>query len=247
MVSVCIATYNGEKYIKEQIDSILCQLGQSDEIIISDDGSTDLTLKIIESFNDKRIKVFHHKKSKKVIFRFDYTTHNFENAINHSKGDYIFLADQDDVWLPNKIAVCLEALKSADLVISDKVVVDADLNVLMSKTFINSKQSVKIWHNIKSPNNPGCCMAFKKHICREIIPMPKFGVAQDVWIALLGGIYYKVLFIKEPLILFRRHDNNVSTSMGKSSDTFVYKVKYRMYTFIALIKKCGFLKVIKNL
>ena len=61
MVSVCMATYNGERFIKEQIDSILCQLAAEDELIISDDGSTDKTLEVIESYGDNRIKVLHHK------------------------------------------------------------------------------------------------------------------------------------------------------------------------------------------
>lgn len=246
MVSVCIATFNGEKYIEEQLNSILPQLQPHDEVIISDDGSTDSTLKIVESFNDQRIKVFHHQKKEKVIFRFDYTTHNFEYAITQAKGDYIFLSDQDDVWLPNKVECSLRALENSDLVISDKVVVDENLNILMNTTFNKSKQSAKVWHNIKSPNNPGCCMAFKRCLCDKILPMPKSGVAQDTWIVMLAGIYYKVSYINTPLILFRRHGNNVSCSMGKSNDTIMYRIKYRVYLVLALLKECGILSIIKN-
>ena len=90
MISVCMATYNGEKYIQEQIDSILCQLSKDDELVISDDHSTDATCDIIKSYNDRRIKLFLNELAKGV-------THNFENALLHSKGDIIFLADQDDV------------------------------------------------------------------------------------------------------------------------------------------------------
>ena len=93
MISVCIATYNGEKYIKEELESILPQLADDDEVIISDDGSKDQTMSIIEGLNDNRIKIFTHQKLP-AKFRFDYTTHNFENALMHSKGDVIFFADQ---------------------------------------------------------------------------------------------------------------------------------------------------------
>ena len=80
MISVCLATYNGELFLKEQLTSILKQLGDSDEVVVSDDGSTDLTLTILQEFNDPRIKVFHHDKRKQK-YSFDYATHNFENAI----------------------------------------------------------------------------------------------------------------------------------------------------------------------
>jgi len=89
MISVCIATYNGEKYIKEQLDSIINQLDKNDEIIISDDGSSDNTIKIIESYKDGRI-VLYKNSFKNVVL-------NFEFAIDKSKGDYIFLSDQDDI------------------------------------------------------------------------------------------------------------------------------------------------------
>ena len=91
MVSVCLASYNGEKFIKQQIDSILCQLGKHDEIIISDDSSTDRTVQIIKNYNDPRIKLIEDCKFQSPIF-------NLENALKQAKGDYIFLSDQDDFW-----------------------------------------------------------------------------------------------------------------------------------------------------
>ena len=102
MISVCIATYNGEKYIKEQLDSILPQLKKLDEIIISDDKSKDKTLKIIKTLNDSRIKIFTNPKKGLIS--------NFENAITKSSGDYIFLSDQDDIWHENKIQFYLTVL-----------------------------------------------------------------------------------------------------------------------------------------
>ena len=103
MISVCIATYNGEKYIKEQLDSIIPQLGHEDEIVISDDGSSDSTLDIINSINDERIRITVNQGKHGV-------NSNFNNALLHAKGDFIFLADQDDIWLSGKVAECLKAL-----------------------------------------------------------------------------------------------------------------------------------------
>ena len=85
MISVCMATFNGEKYIEEQINSILLQLGKEDEIIISDDGSTDNTLDIIRELNDERIKLYQNNKQHGYA-------HNFENALIHASGDYIFFS-----------------------------------------------------------------------------------------------------------------------------------------------------------
>ncbi len=110
MVSVCIATHNGEEYIESQISSILPQLRENDEIIVSDDGSKDRTLDIVNAFKDKRIKV-HILKSEPVLKKhsnFYNATKNFENAIKNANGDFIFLCDQDDIWYNNKIEICLK-------------------------------------------------------------------------------------------------------------------------------------------
>ena len=104
-VSVCLATYNGEKYIYDQLISILKQINKNDEVIISDDGSTDSTLDIVRSISDDRIKVYNSCSTLKVV---DYETRlsriylNFKNAILKSSGDVIFLSDQDDIWLDDK-------------------------------------------------------------------------------------------------------------------------------------------------
>ena len=108
-IVVLMSTYNGEKYIKEQVDSILSQLSDSDELIISDDLSTDKTLDILSSYNDKRIKVINHQPHKGLPPHV-YATLNFENALKNAKGDYIFLSDQDDVWLEDKLAVAAKAI-----------------------------------------------------------------------------------------------------------------------------------------
>ncbi len=98
MLSVCIATYNGAKYINKQVESILLQLGIDDEIVVSDDGSIDQTISILESFGDERIKIFRNTGRHGVVSY-------FENALNHSSGEVIFLSDQDDIWNKKKLGV----------------------------------------------------------------------------------------------------------------------------------------------
>ena len=100
-ISVCIATYNGEKYIIKQLESILPQLREADEIVISDDSSSDRTIALIEQLNDPRIRILKDQKFRNPIY-------NFENAMLNAKGDFIFLSDQDDIWMPEKVAVQTE-------------------------------------------------------------------------------------------------------------------------------------------
>ena len=112
MISICVLTYNGEKFVKQQLLSILQQLKDEDEVIISDDCSSDSTISIIKSLNDKRIRIFHHERiacGYKGTMKTCYLVgKNAENALQHARGEYIFLADQDDVWLRNKVEIFLK-------------------------------------------------------------------------------------------------------------------------------------------
>src|SRR6478736_1009903 len=122
-VSVVMAVYNGEKYIKDQLNSILSQIDDSTEVIISDNGSIDNTLEIIKEFKDPRIKLYQNEEYKGSAF-------NFEFGLKKASGNIIFLSDQDDVWLENKVTVVKEYLKRYDLIITDCKIVDENLNVL---------------------------------------------------------------------------------------------------------------------
>lgn len=243
LISVCMATYNGEKYLKEQINSILMQLNDDDEIVISDDGSTDKTISIINEFNDGRIKLFHHKKEKQKT-NFGYVAKNFENALSKASGDIIYLADQDDVWLPNKIENQNLALKKSDLVLSDCKIVDESLNVIFSSKFELENIRIGFWKNIYKSGYLGCCMAFRKEILKHILPIPK-NVPHDLWIGLIGGDKYKFALLSVQTMLYRRHGNNVSATnpvlvkkeqdLPKNKNTLFFKLWYRFYTIKAYI------------
>ena len=232
MISVCIASHNGEKYIKEQVDSILCQIGSDDEVVISDDGSTDKTLAILEAYNDPRIKVFRYVHPCMYRYNFDYATHNFENALHHAKGDIIFLADQDDVWLPNKVERVMSEIEGFDILLHGRKVVDGSLNVI--REFAMPQPG--FWRNIKSCSTTGCCMAFRREVLEKTLPFPKSAVEHDFWIGVYGGLYYKIKYLKEPLMLFRRHGENVTPSDGKSNNPLSIKIRYRLICLLEVAK-----------
>lgn len=233
MISVCIATYNGERFIKEQLDSIVCQLSEDDEIIISDDGSSDKTLEIIDSYNDRRIKVYHHEKDKSLLKinklrNFYYTTQNFENALKNAKGDYIFLADQDDIWLPNRVKMMLNELNAYDCVMCNLNLIDCDDKVTKYNYFNRNPVPKNLLVYILKTRILGCCLAFKKQLLNYSLPFPKMLLSHDYWLGCIAITKFKFKYIDVPLHLYRRYDSNVSTTSSKSKNSIFYKVQYRL-------------------
>ncbi|MCQ2193839.1 MAG: glycosyltransferase family 2 protein [Paludibacteraceae bacterium] len=238
MVSVCIPTYNGSRYIAAQLQSILAQLQDSDEVVVSDDGSTDGTLEIVSELakGDGRIRLISHQKSYSK-YAFDYTTLNAENAIRSSVGDYIFLADQDDVWMPGKVKLFLQALETSDLVLSDCAVVDAELNVLDDSYFKMNRSKMGVFNNLVKNSYLGCCMAFRRSVLQYALPFPKTLVPHDIWLGLLAEAKGKVSFLPTPTLYYRRHSANLSTSSESSSNTLAFKLYYRLMIVLNLIKR----------
>lgn len=239
MISICIPTYNGEKYIKEQLDSIIYQLDEKDEIIISDDGSTDQTIEIVKGYNERRIKLINN------ISLLKGTKSNLENALNNATGDYIFLADQDDIWAPDKIVIMLEYLKLYSLVVSDCKVVDANLNIQYESFFkISGTRSNKLFALLLVTPYLGCCMAFNREILEKCLPFPNTNTAHDIWIGNVSAFAYNVKFISAKLVLYRRHGNNVSGTTGKSKYNFYYKCLFRWVLVQQLLIRLGIKKII---
>ena len=230
MISVCIPTYNGEKYIKEQLNSILCQLSESDEVIISDDSSTDSTLKIVEKLNDNRIKIFPNNHFYSPIF-------NMENALKQAKGDFIFLSDQDDIWTPNKVAIMLKALEKNDLCVSDCELINANGEPLSPSFFQLNRSKKGFLTNFIRNSYLGCCMAFKRNILNYILPFPATIAMHDIWIGLCVELWGSSLFIEDKLIKHRRHGDNASTTSGKSKFGITYKFKYRFDFLYQLLRR----------
>mgnify|MGYP002869849148 CR=1 FL=1 len=188
MISVCMATYNGEQFVGQQILSILPQLGENDELVISDDGSTDSTITTIEQINDKRIRLLHNEKHG---FKW-----NFLNALVHSKGDILFLSDQDDVWLPGKVEACLSALQNADLIVHNSSLADRELNVWCESFFDFYHSGPGIIKNSLNNTYFGACMAMHRRVFEASLPFPLTDeIGHDIWLGLVAEMVGKVCFL----------------------------------------------------
>ncbi len=233
MISVCMATHNGEKYIKEQLDSIICQLSEEDEIIISDDGSSDGTIRIVESYKDERIHLVHYNQPTESSHSHAYVCRNFENALKKAKGDYIFLSDQDDWWMPNKVKKCLEDLENNILVVHQIEMCDGELESKGIYKYIDKDRfKYKNYLSLNGGKYYGCAIAFRKELMLYILPFPKKLMLHDQWIGCLAELIGTVYYEREPLIKYRVHGGN--TSIGVSKNHFLFQVWYRVYMYVCL-------------
>lgn len=231
MISVCMATFNGEKYIKQQMDSILCQLSKDYEVIVSDDGSKDKTIQILEAYDDPRIKIFINHGPHGY-------TKNFENALKKCRGDIIFLSDQDDVWKKNKVDVSLEQLKDAELIVHDAKLIDGDGNSLGHNFSEYKHHHTGFLWNLLTSRFLGCCLVFRRNILDECLPFPDDIISHDYWIGMYSVAIHKVKFVPEVLMYYRRHGNNASTVTQKSPYSFWFKIyNKRFKVCIDIIKR----------
>lgn len=232
-ISVAMAAYNGENYIEEQIKSILVNLTEGDELIISLDPSNDKTSEIIQSFSDERIKLL-KGPGKGLIY-------NFENAIKHTHNDIIFLSDQDDIWVQNKVDLVLKAFEdpSTNVVLHDAKIVDKNLEVLSESFFKDHRTKLGVLNNIIRNSYIGCCMAFRKEMKEYILPFPSKLPMHDQWIGLIGELHGKNVILDDPLILYRRHGSNMS-STEHSNILQMIKWRFQIISAVCMHKrKCN--------
>jgi glycosyltransferase involved in cell wall biosynthesis len=230
-VSVAMTTCNGDKYVASQIESILTQLDTNDQLVIADDGSTDSTLEIIEGFasSDDRIRILYGEGLG--IIR------NFEKAIKECTNELIFLSDQDDVWVPDKVKVVKEyflAQRDLTLIMSDLIVVNQDLETICESYLKLRGCSTGIMKNIAKNSYVGCALAFRRELKTFILPFPKGIPMHDSWIGLLAELFGKVRIIEDKLVLYRRYKDNV-TSLTSNSSVFqkmMWRVKLSYYLMV---------------
>lgn len=240
MISVAMCTYNGELYIEEQLKSILNQTHPVDQIVICDDKSTDKTVQILQNVF-KNVSIEHilvvNEKRKGV-------TKNFEQALKKCEGDYIFLADQDDIWVEDKVEKMLEVMnhKSELLFFSDAYLIDADKNYLKKSLWDNINFTRKERYTLKDFLGirfvTGATVAIKKDLM-VCLPIPECWI-HDAWLAINASIRGGVVAVDEKTILYRQHANNVIGVRKTSGFTHV------SYCIKSIKKSINFKKVMAD-
>lgn len=219
MISVCIAAYNGEKFIHQQIESIVYQLVDGDEIVVADDGSTDSTVEILKKFSGP-VRIVSVERVGGVV-------QNFERVVSAAVGDYIVLCDQDDVWLPGRAILIRQALARCDLVLLNGQVVDRSLNKNGQTIFDLVGMRTGFFSNLYTNSFIGCCMAFRRDLRDRILPFPAGVPWHDWYIGLVAEWIGRVERIDEITLLYRRHGGNFSPTGEKSSNTLWRKLAMR--------------------
>ncbi len=204
-VSVCMATYNGERYLRTQLDSILTQLGDDDELLIQDDGSSDETLSIIDAYDDPRIVVAHNATNLGVIG-------TFERCLQRASHDIVFLSDQDDEWLPGKVDAVVAAFADPAVtgIVTEAVIVDGDGVRTDDSYFAHAHSGPGVVHNFVKNSYLGCCLAIRRDVVDVAVPFPLSVRTHDGWIGITADMMGDVVFLPTPYLLYRRHGNNLS-------------------------------------
>ncbi len=225
-VSVCMAVYNGSRYLQPQMHSILVQLGPQDEVVVVDDGSRDDSLTILRDFQDPRIRILKNSQNRGVV-------RTFERALQEATGEIIFLADQDDVWLPERVKRMTAALVRPGClaVVCDATVINAEEQVLYPSFFQFRQSGPGVIRNLIKNTYLGCCMAITARAKPYYLPFPDYIPMHDEWLGLVCQVVGEVVFLPEPLTLYRRHNNNVT--LLKSSPPL--RVLAKRFTWLRMI------------
>jgi glycosyltransferase involved in cell wall biosynthesis len=213
LVSVVLGTYNGEKYLKKQIDSILQQTYSNIELIVTDDCSTDGTPTILREFADRHenVRVYFNEINLGLV-------RNFERAVRYAQGEYIAFSDQDDIWLPEKIQRLVDNLGDNMLVYCDSAYIDTEDRLIGKKL-----SDYRIW--IKGKNlyaiesdslwMAGHAMMFRRELLNMALPFPcSPHIGHDEWMTYIAMLKGTISFVPEALVLYRQHGNNLAGGLG---------------------------------
>ncbi|MHB1657182.1 MAG: glycosyltransferase family 2 protein [Burkholderiales bacterium] len=251
-ISVAMATYNGEKFLRQQLDSIFSQTCPAKEVIVTDDRSTDNTVKILEEYSQIYPLRYIVNETNLGVVR------NFEKAISLCKGKYIALADQDDVWRTDKLAIAFGKMKEIEsshpgipvLVHSDLCVVDERLNVICESLWKGQKTYPELY---KSPEQvaiqnlvTGCTILMNRAALNVTVPFPAEVLMHDWWMAINIIKYGIVVSISEPLVFYRQHGGNqvgfkAASFFGNVNRLFDFGRTVRVYAAMwRMLKKLDF-------
>jgi glycosyltransferase involved in cell wall biosynthesis len=218
-VSVCMATYNGAKYLREQLDSIFPQLQPEDELVISDDHSTDDTQAIIQRYTDQRVRLIVNPSRRGHV-------QNFAHAISQATGEFIALSDQDDIWVEGRLERMVNQIRRMprySLVVGDFSAFGGNDSrpvycpPLGPSPSSRAAQMARIF--MGTMKYFGCVYLFKRDLTRYILPIPSYIEAHDIWIAMNACVWGRIGHLEEITTLRRLHGANLTPSLRRSLPT----------------------------
>ncbi|MDN3481500.1 glycosyltransferase [Arthrobacter sp. APC 3897] len=207
-ISVCLAAYNGAAYIEEQLRSILPELGDSDEVIVVDDCSSDGTGTVVRELADPRIRLLHNEQNLGQV-------KTFERALGEATGDFLFLSDQDDIWLPGRVDRMLKALEEDLVVVSNCRHFGAPpgrfhqirLRAADSRRHAANVLGIVVGYRL----HWGCAMAMRAEFLNQALPFPGYmRESHDQWLAMAGNLAGSIRYLEEDTVLHRLHSDNVT-------------------------------------
>ena len=231
-VSVCLAAYNGSRFITPQIASILAQLGRDDELVVVDDASHDDTCAVVEGLNDGRIKLYRNPQNLGV-------NDSFARAMSLASGDIIFLSDQDDIWVEGRAAAMLAPFgdTKVNVVAANYTLIDANGEPTegYAATDLRAEDDVRRIGNVArifrgNMNYYGCAMALRADFRRMILPYPPGLECHDIWIGLIANLQGSIRHLAQSTLLHRVHGQNASIIKRNMRD----KLMARVYLLIQL-------------
>ena len=238
MISIALATYNGKKYIKEQLDSIINQTMKPDEIVIRDDLSTDGTFEFILEYSKKNENIKWNIKQNEINLGYK---KNFYNSIISCSGDYIFLSDQDDIWIENKIEIMMNEKKKNDILLlmsNLQSFYQDDCKNVVKQEWLGIKRLKKkfnINHCVNTPR-PGCTFCITKELVQLYKQNIDFLIPHDNLLWHIASLNKRVYNLNKITIKYRRHSSNVSNNKKNNKNKRIDAIKEQIKNIEYLIK-----------
>lgn len=212
MISIALATYNGSRFLREQLDSILSQSLTDFEVVVCDDCSTDDTVKILHEYAVKDARLNIHENITNLGFK-----KNFEHILSLCKGEFIAFCDQDDIWKPNHLEILYNNVENNDCIGANSLIIDEN-GISQNKTLLEywpihrmPKSNAELFqHELYSNIIQGTASLIRSSLVKKALPIPESIKYHDYWLALVAGCNNKCLYIQDVVLKYRRHSNNAS-------------------------------------
>jgi glycosyltransferase involved in cell wall biosynthesis len=226
-----MATYNGRRFVEEQVVSILRNLRRDDELVVVDDHSSDGTWEFLTALQDERIRPVRNPSNEGV-------RRTFEKALSLTHNEVVFLSDQDDVWEPGKrdaFVAEFDADPGCMVVVSDAVLIDG-AGVVLHRSFMQTRGGFKgtVLDTLIRNRFLGCAMAVRRPVLDAALPIPERVPMHDMWLGAIGSRLGGVRYLSRPFLRYRRHAANVSP---QKSQSLPRALRWRIDLFVQLLRR----------